>query len=308
MKKETIDEVIACLPQERTLFHYFKGQYAFTLLSYATQHQQSVSALKKSNYQRLLNQPAIKTLLAQQGNGQLCPELFQWPWNESSETFVLTVDQWGNDNWGMQTTRSGGNLVLQLNFSGKHNHYYEKLVKPKCDAVFNGYGHPVMTRDKREFFRETLAWSRIDLNFSTSEALIEEIQNDWLRRILASLERIKANKPSYLLSYCGCEPKQFISYVDNVLKPFFTIWSEAMLMASIRFIYEELGINRIYYHSYESGNKLKYAEAPRSLYSDLPRKFCFELTEEDPAFLMESRSYRRKRRKIKDVQWYKLEL
>lgn len=98
MKKEILDEVIACLPEERTLFHYFKGQYAFHLLAYITRAQQSVSAIKRSPFQHLLNQPDVKTLLAHQGNGKLTPELFEHAWNANSQPFVLTVDRWGDNN------------------------------------------------------------------------------------------------------------------------------------------------------------------------------------------------------------------
>lgn len=117
MKNEILDEVIACLPKERTLFHYFKGQYAFLLLSYAAKSYSNIAAIKRTNFQNLLNQRDIKMLLSHQGSGKVVPALFENAWKETSQAFVLSIDKWGaHDHWNYQTTRKGCNLVLQLNF------------------------------------------------------------------------------------------------------------------------------------------------------------------------------------------------
>jgi len=312
MKKETLDEVIACLPEERTLFHYFKGQYAFFLLSYATKVKSSVRAIKRSRFHHLLNHPEIKELLAYQGNGNLTPELFEHAWKETSQAFVLTVDRWGDGNrWDYQTTRKGCNLVIQLNFSEKHNRAYHRLVKPEDDYVFNYLGHPVMEREKRDMYRDTLAWARIDFDLDSGEALIEEIQSDWVRNVTYCLQAIKRGSMPWYLEWCECRQEDFVTYAEKVLSPFYSLWSEAMLTAAIRFIYTELGIGNIFYHTHESGQKIKqvYGGAPpRSLYSDLPRKFCFQVTDEDPGFIKDDRFFIRKKRSLKQVAWYKLAL
>lgn len=310
MKKEILDEVIACLPDERTLFHYFKGQYAMQLMSYVTRQCSSVGDVKRTPFQRLLGQKDVKALLANAGSGRLSPELFEYPWKETSQPFVLTVDKWGDSNkWRYQTTRDGCNLVLQLNFSEKHNRAYKRLVKPDDDFLFNYSGHPVMERDKRKLYRDTLAWARIDLDLDSGEALIEEIQSDWVRRVKDCLNGIKLGKKPWYMDWCKCKADDFVIYAENVLAPFNALWSEAMLTAAIHFIYTELGIDRIYYHTYETGLKIKRVccgGPPRSLYSDLPKRFCFELTDEDPEFIKEDRSFLRKRRNLKEVTWYKL--
>ena len=50
-----------------------------------------------------------------------------------------------------------------------------------------------------------------------------------------------------------------------------------------------LGVQKIYYHTYSSGNILKVLpenEAPpKSIYTQLPKKFCFSKTDEIPPFL-----------------------
>lgn len=311
MKKEILDEVIACLPEERTLFHYFKGQYAYQLLAYASTKKATVKQVKQSAYSRLLNQSDIKLLLAELGNGQLSPELFQHVWKDESLPFVLTVDRWGESNgWSYQTTRKGCNLVLQLNFSEKHNRAYQRLVKPEDDYVFNYSGHPVMDRRKRERYRDTLAWSRIDIDLDSGEALIEEIQSDWVRHVRSCLNGIRKGTQPWYLDWCKGSTDDFIVYAEMTLAPFYSLWAEAMLSSTIHFIYRELGIERIYYHTPETGQKVKQiiGAAPRSLYSDLPRRFCFEVTDKDPEFISKDRGFIRKKRSLKKTAWYKLEI
>ena len=52
---------------------------------------------------------------------------------------------------------------------------------------------------------------------------------------------------------------------------------------------EELGLERVFYHTYASGSRLKRiggVNPPRSLYTDLPRQFCFRLTHNGPGFIL----------------------
>lgn len=69
-------------------------------------------------------------------------------------------------------------------------------------------------------------------------------------------------------------------------------WDEAMLSAAVDFIVSELGLRTIYYHSPVSGARLKGGgahKAPTSLYTDLPRRFCFEKTTSIPSFIKHCR-------------------
>ena len=75
------------------------------------------------------------------------------------------------------------------------------------------------------------------------------------------------------------------NYVKKSLAPYFKMWDEAALTAAINFVMDELGIRRIYYHTFVTGNalkKIRHSYPPRSLYTDLPRKLCFKLTDEPP--------------------------
>jgi len=316
MNKIDVEEVIDCLPKERTLFHYFKDRYALMLLAYVSGEGKSISEIKRSPYGGLLNKPLINALLKRQGNGELSAYDLSSAWPKNTYPFLLTVGVWGGrERWWYQTTRGGHNLVLQLNFSNKHDHIYRRLVRPAEEKRFNSGAHPVMEKGAREYFRETLAWARIDLDLNKGEALIEEIQSDWIRGA-ASVQKmilrwIKHGATDKRPRGIEGAYEDVLHYVSNVLEPYAKFWDEAMLAATISFIREELGIRDIYYHSFETGWKLKAiggSKPPRSLYTRLPRKFCFSETDETPVFLASDRVYRRSIKQVANPRWFHLHI
>ncbi len=319
MKKELLTEIIQCMPQERTLYHYHKDHYAAWMLQQITQQGVSVKQLKQSPYASLLNKPLIKSMLSNKGKGLLKTNDFEQLWQEPSIPYMLTLGQWGGDRqWGAQTTRKGENLVLQLNFNNQHNQVYQNLLEGEDQDLLRVGYHPIIDRATKAFKHETLAWARIDIDFSTGEALIEEIQNDWLRRAKRWGRCIKYTKSCRYCAYSGFGKSerykaQVVNYVNQTLAPYYKIWSEAMLSASLWFIVEELGLKKIYYHTQQSGAVLKNIEGwlpPRSLYSDLPKKFCFKKTKNAPLFLQSDKRLGRylKRKKKHDIDWYLLNL
>jgi hypothetical protein len=301
MDRQTADEVVACLVGERTLFHYYRDRYSLGLLRHLSrQGPLSVAALKQSPYAPLLQKPRIKNVLADMGGKQLDEyQLARHDYAADQNAFVLTLDTWGSDRaserrW-KQTSRPGYNLVLQLNFCRRHDQIYQSLG---CgDAGLNYCSHPVSRR------RNTLAWARLDLDWSSGTALIEEIQSDWIRRVTWLGERVafrlqSGSSPADQLTRYGvrCSLQTAREYCHFVLACYQASWAEAMLWAAITFLREELGLHRIYYHSAESGQLLKGIKGnlpPRSLYTDLPRKFCFVAGEEAPAFLLRDNAVRK---------------
>jgi len=312
MDKQQLNEIITCLPRGRTLFHYFRDRYALMLLRDYVGEGKLISEIKGSAFARLLDKPRIKAVLGRSGQTMITSVVLDSLWPEDTKSFLLTLSRWGeNDPDWDQTSRLGYNLVLQLNFSKQHDKRYRALVKPSFDQYLNIDGHPVMRRGRRKLFRETLAWSRIDLDFNTDEALIEEIQSDWIRdanHLLFDANWCKS-KGEERISWRAVEGKvdDIIDYCQNILDPYRAIWDEAMLAATIGFIKHELGIKNIYYHSASTGYRVKrirYWQPPRSLYSVLPRRFCFERTAEAPIFLKHSKHFRRVYRKIRNPQWF----
>ena len=316
LDKSLLDEVIACLPEDRTVFRYARDDYALMLLSRVTGDGVPVGELRRSAYGRLLNKPSVEKLLANRGDGVLSRSLFDYAWVEGRQDFLLTLGRWNEAGRGYnQTTRHSGNLVLQINFTASHDREFEELIGPSGKDDFASHGHPVLQAGDRRYYRHTMAWVRMDIDFETAEVLIEEVQTDWLRDAewyLWNVERCLKHdrKRLYELVLKG-KVKAARRYVKDTLAMYARLWDEAALTAAINFAVDELGIGCIYYHSFETGNvlkKIRYSHPPRSLYTDLPRKFCFRLTDEAPAMLYNSGVARRKLKKVKQPRWYRLVL
>lgn len=309
MKLETANEIIACLPKERTLFHYFKDRYAFLLLGLASQHQ-CLNNSADNRFNRLLQKPAVRQWFGEQGKVNLHADSLKQHWVTDSNAFLLSLDTWdGTRGWG-QTSRQEHNLVLQMGFSNEHESRYRRLVQDDDAQVFGFSMHPVMQRRKQHHrFRETLAWSRIDLSFEHNEALIEEVQSDWVSEVMSLRRDLLSPQGRERVQdwWCIDAPvEQIEQYCEYLMREYKPIWDQAMLSATLQFIVEELGITQVYYHSHETGKKVKQCNPPRSLYTQLPKQFCFEKTANAPQFLQENKRFKRVIKKVKQPEWYVL--
>ncbi len=318
MDREYASEILACLEQERTCYHYFKDRYALQLLSYAAGNGSPVDELRRSRYGKLLNKPLVRRMLANCGDGRVARERLDAQWQEPLLPFLLTAGLWGNKGWSRfdQTSRPGVNLVLRLNFSQDHDRRFQKLFSPYYwdDTLNWSSAHPVMKNGERHYYRQTLAWARLDVDLENGEALIEEIQTDWVREANAqrrNLTRCDHCKKKSRSEYC-LRAERARRYLDEVFLPYAAVWDEAMLSATLFFLYEELGLSRIWYHSWRSGNALKRIGGdwapPRSLYEKLPRSFCFEETERMPHMLCNRTSEKRLRKARVAPRFYQLNL
>ena len=282
MNKKDVNEIIECMPRGRTPFYYFKDRYALMLMSLAFTKPATKAEVRDAGFGRLLEKPVVKKAMGECGSGRVSSEVCDFYWPDEYRTYSLSLGRWGSqDRFGDQVSRTGYNLVLQLNFSLRHTGRYHHLLDQDRAYHFENWGHPVSRGKAR-----TLAWSRMDIDLNRGEALIEEIQNDWIRD--AMWARRRADKYSRTILFYGTRmwSANVKEYVDTVLAPHIKVWDEAMLAATIWFLREELGIRRIYYHTHESGAALKrisYRKPPRSLYTALPRRFCFKETSERPA-------------------------
>ncbi len=281
MDNQLANDIIAMLPGDRTLFRYHQDRYAFMLLEYATKGDVSIADIKRSRFAKLLERPAVKTLMAQRGSGKLTAYDMALCWPIETQSYVLSLGLWGSRkskerDWH-QTSRTGTNLVLQLNFDRGHDTAFQKLLGKTDYAKFSYDAHPINTKG-----RTTMAWARIDLDLDSGEALIEELQNDWLRNALWGLDNVKHVKTPD-------QRKQNLErYVHEHLQPHIKMWSEAMLSAALFFLIEEIGIRQIWLHDFDTGNRLKkltWSKPPRSLYTSLPKRFCFEKVKQAPSFL-----------------------
>jgi len=312
MESKLAKEIIACLPRGRSLFHYGKHGYAPLLLGYLVEERVRISALRNSRYGKLLRTPRLKKLIAAHGKPVLEKGQLDAAYWHDTRPFVLTLDLFDGR---MQTSRRGVNLVLQLNFNSQHDRAFQRLARPGRAPVMRSYGHPVMRPGERELFRETLAWSRIDLDFGCNQALIEEVQSDWVRAAayvkgwIAHCRKRDTGLPAWFELSGALD--QIEVYIDEVLAPYLADWQEVMLSATIDFIYRELGIETLYYHSHGTGGvvkRIEFGQAPMSLYSRLPKRFCFAETTEAPVFLVSDKGFRQRMKRVSDPQWYRLEI
>ncbi|MEM1231744.1 MAG: hypothetical protein AAGI15_14470 [Pseudomonadota bacterium] len=304
MDHQTLNEIDACLGRARRLLWYYPGRYALLRLAAAAAVEDRISQLKRRPEGALLNHRAVKPFTARSGDGRLCPFALRNHWQASAIPFALTLGRWGPARGGdwRQTSRAGYNLVLRLDLSEAHIEDLRRRFGA-YDWLFNSPAHPVTDDCDRR--RETLAWARLDLSFEHDEVLIEEIQSDWVRDASDAAHygwHTRAGRIS------AADARR---YLREVLEPISAIWQEAMLCAVLEFIAWELGIARVWYHDFATGNGLKrirYDHPPRSLYRDLPRRFCMTKVDDAPMFLKEDRRARRVLKRLRPYRFFRLDL
>ena len=292
--------IVEDLPRGRTLFHYFKDRYALMLLGDAVNRGCSVATLKSTRFRSLMKKPLVRKVLSNT-TGRVTRSDFQAFWVEPYVTFRLSVGQWPPRGqrwcrWSHQMARPGFNLVLQLNLTRTHVRKLEKMLGLTRNDLLGWNGHPIAAAP--EF---TLSWARIDYDADRKEALIEEIQSDWIRDVA---DMVKDND--------GETRKTWRQYRKDALEAYLPIWSESTLAACLSFLQRELKVRRIFYYTFKTGNSLKRIrgyQPPRSLYEDLPRKFCFQRTHNGPLFLRDAQT-RPVRNKMQNprLQWFRFDV
>lgn len=307
MKKQQLNELQYCLSDEKKNYTYFKDKYCMFLLQHFITESISINALKNSNYAQFCNKPKVKQWLSTCGSKLIEPEMIMGLWQQELFHFTMTFGQWGGNSpsW-QQTCRKGYNLVLQLNFSKSHDRCYEKVVMNNC-SPFTALSHPVNS------VRNTLAWSRLDFSEDFSEVLIEEIQNDWLRRAENLLNNARKEKNIQYFERRGIKANIDLlqNYFDGFLKPLKSIWDEAILCATLEFLAKDIGVKHVYFYEHNTGahlKSLKCYKPPRSLYTKLPKKFGFKQVINAPNFISEDRFSQKKLKRIKSPQWHYLQL
>jgi hypothetical protein len=314
MECRDLEEIIACLPQERSHFRYFKDYYALQLLGWIAGEGISLEGLRCGPFAPLLQKPLVRPLLAACGDGRLNRQQVSGHWVEPSLPFLLTLGRWQGGGW-RQTSRPGWNLVLRLNFPQSHDRHFRKQFVPYYGYEdLNLSAHPVLEKGERSYFRQTLAWARLDLDLDRGEALIEEVQTDWVREARDAAKRLeRCRRCTNQRRLPSCRSRlAAMRYLDQVLAPYTELWDQAMLSATLFFLFEELGIRDIWYHQWETGNLLKDLGRkwlpPRSLYTRLPRRFCFREHLGLPRLLDNRRTARRLLRARIEPRFYRLSL
>jgi hypothetical protein len=313
MHPHDVDAILRAEGSAPIPFAYQKGDYALQLLLLTIGGGRPIGALRQSRFGRLLEKPELRPVLAR-APGILKPSHLLAALAAERESFSLTLERWGSPVCRYrsyhspyhQTSRPGHNLVVQLNFPRVHDRAYRALVEPTGEHPFMFTDHPA--RDSEPF---TLAWVRLDVDTEAGEVLIEEVQCDWVRNSRyfgeAAAGWLEAGEPASLAfeSELGGTAPRVLSYLERTLAPYAALWAECALAAALAFVYERLALRRVFFHTYDSGRLMKGLRSapPRSLYTDLPRQFCFLETDEPP------RAFRRdKRVRERAPRWFELAL
>ncbi len=299
MTPQDVKEIGQILPKEM-LFPYFADRESAWVLAACMPGSARIGDLRKSASGKLLERPALRALVARCGGvlnrddvravayadqamAQDClnpaatagvEAVFALPWHD----FCLSFDIWGAERrWYDQTTRQHANLVVQLGFPSDHAALMGQYLSNGARKDFEWNGHPIRTTG-----RPTLAWARLDIDLTAREALIEEVQTDWLRNAKEEVVALRSSAPrSRALA-------KMERYEAGLLDRYGKIWSQAMLLSALMLLRDGLGMERVWMHQPAPGKILKRIHGvspPRSLYSSLPKSFCFRPTRQRPSFL-----------------------
>jgi hypothetical protein len=313
MEMREAKEVAARLARARPRLVYYPHRYAAWLLGRRTGRGTSVRDLRRSRHGRLLDNQLVREIAARAGGGVLTRLDLEQTEPMRAEIYRIGLATWGparHSDWHPgwhQTSRPGANVVLLLNFPLRHNAVYRRLLDPAGRLPMVAAYHP-----HARLPDITLAWARIDIDLGAGEALIEEIQSDWIREfrfawVAASKLEAEADRDREVRNWCRV-PTTFVAferYWTRILAHHRSWWAEATLLAVLWLMFEQLRIRRIYFHTPEGGVRRKGIAGnapPRSLYTKLPERFGFELTSRGPALLRTASSG------VDEPPWYRLEL
>lgn len=312
--------------RETCPFPYFADRESAWLLSAQMRDTSRVSDIRGGPLGRFLNRPVLKPLVADCGGvlrvedvealadpgaafdgADLSPagwkalgDVYDRDWLD----FELSFSRWPGEQecncfWA-QVSRPRQNLVVQLGFPSDQAALLAKTRSLASRKDFEYADHPVRLNG-----RPTLAWVRVDIEYDAREALIEEVQSDWLKFVgwrvstLARQQRVRSSRAFRLL----------LEYQAALTRRYAKLWPKAALLAAMSVLHDRLDIKRFWMHQPEGGVLLKGIKGrapPRSLYTDLPRSFGMEPVRTMPEWLKTAnrKNFRRMQAGKAPFFWY----
>ncbi len=300
MLPQDIQAIRQALPEEM-VFPYYPDREAAWLLAQDHADDVSVAAVKAGRFGRFAARALVQPLLAAGGGiirqrdllalahadkavgmrdlsaaaqGAL-NHLFAVPWQD----YVLSFDQWGTTGtweW-QQISRRGGTLVVQLGFPSDHAELMRQYLGSHDRKKFEDCWHPV-----RQDGRPTLAWARLDLDTRAGVCLIEEVQSDWLRNADDTASEYEQNSPQ------SRSARVHRAYARALKQRYAKVWPRVLMLSVLVVARDQFGVRDFWMHQPEPGAILKGIDGlypPRSLYTDLPRRFGFQAVDDAPVFL-----------------------
>ncbi len=298
MKPEEIRTLRQSLPTEMA-YPYFPDRESAWVLAQCMPDATLIKTLRKSALAKLLDRPILRPVVARCGGvlhrsdvmavahadraGHMpdvttaglagIEQVFAQPWHD----FLLTFTSWGNGQYWDQTTRRQRNLVVQMGFPTDHSDLMGRYLSTETRKTYEEDVHPIRTKG-----RPTLAWARLDIDIASGEALIEEVQSDWLRFACDRVEALRIHKP---------RSRQLAAaerYEAGLVARYGRIWPRAIMLAVLMLLRNEFAIRTVWMHQPDPGAALKRIngqQPPRSLYTSLPKSMCFSPTRARPEFL-----------------------
>jgi hypothetical protein len=311
MDRHEARAVAASLRRDRPALDYCAHRYAAWLLGRAAGEGVRARDLKRSAHGRLLENPLVRDVAARSGSGVLTRSALDRVPAESTVRYRLAFETW---NAEYQVSRPGSNLVVMLLVPRRHDAAYRRWLDPAGRYPMIEPFHPIARPPE-----VALAWARIDLDLAGGEALVEEVQSDWIRsfegvyRWAAPLatDRQRDWAVRYAMRQDGVEFAGLDRYWNRILAHHRAWWAEATLFAALWVLVEKLAIRRVYYHTHEGGSARKgidWSAPPRSLYTTLPRRFGFALSDEPPAAFRPPKRWKQRPPPPSGPPWYRLDL
>lgn len=265
-------------------YPYFRDKFALMRAAWEAGDGLSVRDAKRSPIAGLLQRPLLQAHCARSGHisADAMRQLISAQPTEWTLRRNLGVYGIADDHFSAQTSRPGFNLVLRLDFDRTQVQQALRLGLHRTVARLENWNH--MKADEGY----NLSWTRIDMDWDTGEALIEELQNDWLRRAKALIgEQTAWKHAEHQRRQEWKRTTGLQRYHAEQLAPLENAWAEMTLCATLEFLRDGLGLHTVYMHSAQSGAIVKeiYGQPPRYLYDDIPRKFCFTMADKPPVFL-----------------------
>ncbi len=322
MNNAEITEILDIIQDDKRCYYHYEHGYVHLLVSRWREqfntspfHQQrgklaTVADFRASKYGRWQHLPLIKQWLASHGGRNVVlkplPHIGLVDTKTNPMGYAITFDKWGSEDrsdiWWNQTSRVGYNLVVQLNLPLEVLRTYERMKIDSPAENCQMSCHP--SHEKRL----TLAWARLDIDLENNQVLIEEIQSDWIGELKWSLERAKksycnqchrynCDKHQGIFHYYGSpiRTQHYIDTMQTYYSQYKSTWAMMILTTTLEFIWRELDSDmQVFYHQYDYGCQLKSCTPPRSLYSSVPEKLGFKLSQLMPEFLQQDKAFRKK--------------
>jgi hypothetical protein len=196
-----------------------------------------------------------------------------------SEIFPVAYSTWS----GMQrSVESSERAQLVLNIVASN----EMLVRLKSNAaLFDLFSRVnlVSKESTHPYTENQLGWARLELEQNKNYVLVDEIQTDHANAAKKLKENVSYELKkirSQLQNKYGMDDAQFDSLLGEYLaitKDFPEIANQAIISFAVK-----NGYKKLFWHTYESGKKLKDNDPPRSLYEKTPKDHFFTPSQEKP--------------------------